>query len=224
MLRMKSKQPSRSTGFTLIELLVVIAIIAILAALLLPALGMAKSKAKRANCLSNLKQAGVAFRLYANDNSEKFPWQLDVANGGSFDSGDWTDHYRICSNEFSTPKILLCPSDREKTMGEKWATLDGDHHISYFVGLDCDEKKPQTILSGDRNVYSGNGRMDLVWDQSVGTSIDAFWLNKLHINRGNLLLTDGSVQETSSSQLKDQISVALNSTTNVTFSLPRGVL
>lgn len=200
-------------------LLVVIAVLAILAAMLLPALASAKKKAQRINCVNNLHQTGLAFRVWEGDNGDKYPMDVPMAKGGTkeFDTGaDTFRHFQVMSNELSTPKILICPADT-RTVANNFSRLN-NQNVSYFVGLEAMDTCPQRFLDGDRNITGEsdpeNGILKLVPGQRVS------WTQDIHVNQGNLGLSDGSVQQCSSSLLRDALRNSGDPTNTWRIALP----
>jgi len=145
-------------GMTLIDVLIVIATLAIAAGLLLPFLARSRSRSARIGCVNNLKQVGLGFRMWSQDHGDQFPWNVAITNGGTLElvtNGNALPHFLIATNELNSPKILACPNDPDRSRIAAWESLSLSN-ISYLIGLNADETKPMTILSGDRTL-STNG-------------------------------------------------------------------
>ena len=204
-------QSNSADGLTLVEVLVLIMLVALLAALLIPAFSKARVRAARINCVSNLKSVGLAFRMWSNDHGEKFPWNVSITNGGTLEFAGRPEafrHYLAISNELVSPKVLKCEKDEMRTKVSSWYQLTNDaRHISYFVGLDADETKPQSILSGDRHITTNGVRaVGLV---TIPISMTVGWSPELHNGVGNLGLGDGSAHQSTSPMARKQFGSSL---------------
>jgi len=142
---------NRKKGFTLIELLVVISIIALLLAILMPALGKVKEMGRRVVCSSSLHQVGLALHGYASENNSKFPAIAGDSSGG------WLHDVPVLAGnaiiDYSSQEVMFCPSNRQrkdfKTMQEYYAV-----YLQYSDENDRPDPK---------NAHSGWGMTDYTW-------------------------------------------------------------
>ena len=171
----------------------------------------------RIRCVTRLKNLGLALRLFATDNEGQFPWRVPIEKGGSLeeladDSRIWR-HFQVMSNELSTPMILQCRSDTNiashgnlgwmfgvpSTNDSKLRQFSHNDHVSYFLTTGFLEKDADRILAGDRNLtrngVSVRGRIQTATNDRFG-----FTKPGHHDGDGNLLFTDGSVQQVWSSK------------------------
>lgn len=200
-----SKQTNHA--LTLTEVLVTMVAVCLLALVAVAQSADSQAKAQRINCVNNLKQVGLAFRIWAGDNGDKYPAQVPGKLGGAKEAaarGNVAPIFQVMSNELWTPKILVCPADTGRAAAKNFTTGFDNSHVSYFVGVDASNRYPQRLLSGDSNlavdgVPVRSGLVELPSNAAVT------WTSEWHGNQGNLGLADGSVQQANQVGLRKMV-------------------
>jgi hypothetical protein len=195
----------RNAAMTLFEVAIIIAVLLVLVAVFLPALHRPISRATRIVCVNNLKQIGLAYRIWAGDNGDIYPMGVSVTNGGSMEmvaTGNVIRTFQVMSNELSIPKILICPDDSSRFYAANFGDGLASSNISYFVSVDVtNAMNPQMILSGDRNLQIG-GVPVKPGLQQLWTNDPVSWSASIHATVGNIGLADGSVQQITTRMLR----------------------
>ena len=181
---------AKKNAFTLIELLVVIAIIAILAALLLPALASAKERARRIQCLNNLKQVGTSLHLYAEENRDLLP-DCTTNNPNFFGSyWPWDLNTNLVSdlmNRGTTRPVLYCPSNTSMNDDTHWNYYEynpGSIRVVGYVFLvyGCVQVQPELWR---RNIL-GDGTKSAAQTELVIDAVGSQQGDFMHLQGGNL--------------------------------------
>ena len=219
------KSPHSKSAFSLIELIVILCILGLLVFILIPSLANVRNKSRLIDCSGNLKQIGLAFRLWSPDSTSTYPMARSTNYGGSYcgtlevSNLVWRS-FQALSNELGTPLILTCPADTRAPV-RRFETLQNTN-ISYFIGLDAnDDWTPQLLLSGDHHLSNGRATTNKVLTIHINDSVR--WMGRNHQGGGNIALADGSVQQPSSMRLQQSVAIALQdnwkANTNATLRL-----
>lgn len=216
---MNRTRSHRLQAFTKVELLVVLVVIGVLVSLVIPKLQRDKALAQRISCVGRLKSIGLGFRIFATDNEGFMPFQFSTNSpetnnpisrpnfGGTreyaLDPASAWRHFAVISNELGTPKILHCRADGERTPARNFLEFTNNRFLSYTVGISAVEEQPQSILASDRNLVV-DGLAVSTTVLTLTTNLNAGWDRRIHVEAGNALLADGSVQQVSSGRLSEQ--------------------
>jgi prepilin-type N-terminal cleavage/methylation domain-containing protein/prepilin-type processing-associated H-X9-DG protein len=205
----------RNHALTLTEVLVSVAIVCVLAGAAYLMFHRSKvvhrivhqNRSSEIQCVNNLKQIGLAYRIWEGDNGDKFPMQVPAKKGGAMEPaalGNVAPIFRVMANELSTPKILVCPADADRSVAKTFSAGFDNSKVSYFVGVDASDAQPAMFLSGDDN-FAIDGVPVKSGLLLLATNAPVSWTAARHVNQGNIGLADGSVMTTSSSSLRQML-------------------
>ena len=191
---MTTKLKSSIHGFTHVELTTVALVLGLLCALVLASRPSSQERSKRIRCTSNLTTIGLSFKTWALDNGDRFPMETYAEQG----SPEVFRYFQMMSKSLANPKILICPSDVREP-AEDIANGFSNSNLSYFVALDAHSTNPNMFLLGDRNLTNGPLPPNRILVLNTNFPMD--WTAEMHHYQGNIVLSDGSVQQFSARAL-----------------------
>ena len=206
--------PQGERALTLAEVMFVVVVLVVLVVAWLSIAPVARARAERQKCHNIQRSVALGFRVFANDNGEKFPFAVSnsLAYGNVVQA--WL-HSQTMSSELGSARILLCPSDRERLLniksdfgsGASGLGSAGNAAVSYAPSLDADQTRPNAVLLIDRNLVTNtwNLRGSLLLAISNGPPLE--WDQRIHGFSGNAALADGSVGMLSNPDLAARVRV-----------------
>lgn len=204
---------SSARGFArvdLITVLVCLGCLAIVAAGFLFPAARYGPRAESTNCRHNQKNIGLAFRIYATDNNDLFPFGTPTAATNWTNAASAFRHFRALSNELSHPNLLICAADKKTKPAPTFASLSNPN-LSYFVGLVPDTANPSLLLAGDNTLTLSNRPLRGL-ELTLQTNVSLRWTSTTHKDFGNVTVADGSVQQFSASRLHEAITQGATNT------------
>lgn len=212
----------RQLGISLVELLIALAVLAVVTTVTVARLKV-RAEVNQAGCAHGLKETGLAFRQFANDNADRFPAQVAAVFGGAREAADGgrVDRiFQVLADYQAKPDHVICPAD-SRLVAPAVNALE-PQNLSYFVNLDAAGTGPGEMLLGDRDLKPvGTVRGEASWIKGThrleADQSPLEWSGVLHRNGGNLALTDGSVKPINSDALVEALRSPSGGSSRVLF-------
>lgn len=208
------------------DVVALIAAIFVIVTVILPMIAKSRARGRGGyvDSIGNLKQIGLAVRLWSDDHGGLPPSMVSTNQGGAMEfveRGSVARYFQVISDNIGTAPVVHCMQDEQRKAATNWAMLK-DENISFFIVPEADGKVPELWLAGDRHLAT-NGALLKPGLFTMPATLAISWLNNLDVKQRNLCYADGHVEKPTSSQLQDSAANALIkyqvATTNASFRL-----